>query len=472
MRTRLCYLALLILPLLAYWPVFTHEFGSPEDFLRLSAPEVLAAEGAQKGIVHGALQDLAFHSIDSVPLLAALRGLSLLLVVLCGVAIWQVTERAGWSEIDATALAVGVMLLPSPQLYSAWAAAWPAALAALLSLAAFAATESELEVGGTRRFIGMAGGALLYFGAAMCYFPNATMGLVPLAALTLARPLRLSHDLKKWFATHVAVMAAGLIASGVLERLLMEGAGVGDRTQIGGRLVSLLTFALPAGWAAFLVGEHGSTRVVVAAIGVIIAVALVAIARRDARAETRAAAPWWLALGATTVLFCVVAVFAPNWHGGYRALWPLGGIAVVGLVSAVRGVGEQPAKKSVWHFVALSGLSVVGVLAAGMQVVSLLVSPLEQEWQSLNGAVLRATIAGDVKVQLRLPADTVLSPGIPEARFDARVAQSPAAAVQMFNSALSDRFSAGLPKGTKVHVDVMPVAAPATGTLVFELKKF
>jgi hypothetical protein len=341
----------------------------------------------------------------------------------------------------------------------------------LLSLAAFAATESELEVGGTRRTIGMLGGALLYFGAAMCYFPNATMGLVPLAALTLARPLRLSSDLKKWFATHVAVMASGLLASGALERLLMEGAGVVDRTQIVGRLETLFTFALPAGWAAFLVGEHGPGRALTASVGVIVLVALVAVARRDASVDPRTAAPWWLALGATTALFSVVAVFAPNWHGGYRSLWPLGGIMVVGLLSAVRGVGEQAPKKSFLHFMALGGVVTIGVLAAGAQVFSLLVSPLEQEWESLNGAVLRARIVGDVKVQLRLPPESVVNADVPEARFDARVAHSPAAAVQMFNAALHDRYSAGLPKGTTVHVDVLPTV-PAPGALVFELKKF
>lgn len=472
MRTRLCYLALLILPLLAYWPVLTHEFGSPEDFLRLNAPDLLAADGAQKGILHGALQDLAFHSIDSVPLLGVLRGLSLLLVVLCGVALWQVTERAGWSEIDATALAVSVMLLPAAQLFAAWAAAWPAVLAALLSLAAFAATESELEIGGTRRAIGMLGGALLYFGAAMCYFPNATMGLVPLAALTFARPLRLSHDLNKWFATHTLVMVAGLIASAVVERLLMEGAGVIDRTQIVDRMMTLFAFALPAGWGAFLVGEHGAGRILATSVGVIVLVGLIFIARRDIRAEPRTAPRWRLALGATTVLFSLVAAVAPNWQGGYRSLWPLGGIVVVGLVSALRGVGEQPAKKPFWHFAALGGLVVVGVLAASAQVFSLVVSPLHREWAALKGAVLRAKIEGDVKVRLQLPADTVVSADIPEARFDARVAQSPEAAVQMFNAAVDDRFSAGLPKGTRVHVDVVGATAPATDALVFELKKF
>lgn len=472
MRTRLCYLALLVLPLLAYWPVFTHEFGSPEDFLRLSAPEVLAADGAQKGILHGALQDLAFHSVDSVPMLAALRGLSLLLVLLCGVALWQVCERGGWSEIDATALAAGVMLLPAAQLYVAWAAAWPAVLAALLSLAAFAATESELEVGGQRRFVGLLGGALLYFGAAMCYFPNATMGLVPLAALTLARPLRLARELKAWFLTHLAVMAAGLIASGALERWLMDGAGIVDRTEIVGRLQSLFAFALPAGWGVFIVGEHGSARVLAAVIGAIAMVGLIATARREIRAEPLARMGWLLALGVAMALFGAVAVFSPNWHGGYRSLWPLGGIVVVGLVAAVRGSGEQVGKKPVWHFAALGGLVAVGVLSAGAQVSSLLVSPLAQEWESLNGAVRRAKIEGDVKVQLHLPPGDVVSNCIPEARFGARVAQTPAAAVRMFNAALDDRFSGGLPKGTKVHVDVFTSGAPGAGTVTFELRKF
>jgi hypothetical protein len=465
MRTRLCYLALLILPLCAYWPVFTHEFGAPEDYLRMHAPDVLAADGAHKGIVHGALLDLAFVSVGSVPALALVRGLSLLLVVLCGVALWQTLERGGWSEIDATALSVCVMLLPTPQLLSAWASAWPAALAALLSLAAFAATESELELGGTRRFVGMLGGALLYFGAAMCYFPNAVMGLVPLAALTLARPLRLTDGIKKWFA-----MATGLLAACVLERVLMQGAGLVDRTQVIERLEKLVTFALPAGWGGFLVGETGPARVLCGVVGLIVVVALVAVARRDAKNDARTSVRWWLGFAATTGVFCVAVLLAPNWYGGYRSLWPLSGLAAVGLVSAVRGSGDQPGKRPVWHFVSLGGLVAIAVLAAGAQVFSLLVTPFEREWESLRTAVLRASVAGDVKVYLRLPAGGTAASEIPEARFDARVADSAAAAVGMFNAALDDRFPSGLPKGMRVHAEVLAKDTPPAGGLVFELK--
>lgn len=471
MRTRLCYLALLLLPLCAYWPVLVHEFASPEDLLRLNAPDVLAADGALKGILHGALQDVAFHSVDSVFALAFLRGLSLLLVVLCGLALYQVTERGGWAEVDAAALAVSVMLLPAAQLYVAWAAAWPAVLAALLSLAAFAATESELELGGTRRFVGLIGGVLLYFGAAMCYLPNSTMGLVPLAALTLSRPLRLSAELKGWFGKHLAVMLAGLLVAGALERWLMDGAGVVDRTELVGRLESLLLFALPAGWAGFFVGEAGMRRAVCTILGVAVMGAMVVVARRSRQVDPRAGQAWGLALALSPAIFGLVALLAPNWHGGYRSLWPLGGIAVVGLLASVRGAGEQSGPRAVWRHALQGGVVLAGVLVAAIQVTTLLVKPLEREWSELRTAVMRAPLVGEVEVGLRLPSADVESVGVPEARFDARVARHPAAAMQMFNAALDDRFPSGLAKGTKVKASVLPAGAKAPpGGLLFELR--
>lgn len=180
MRQRLCYLALLLVPLILHGPLVVAEYGTPADFVQLGAGNG-GADGQVTGILSNALVDISYHWVGGVQAISLVRGLGLLLVVFCGLALWQILERGGWSEIDALALTLGVVALPSVSVLVGWSTAWPALLAALLSLAGFAAAESELEMGGTQRAVGLIGGGLLYLAAAMCDFPNAFFGLVPFA---------------------------------------------------------------------------------------------------------------------------------------------------------------------------------------------------------------------------------------------------------------------------------------------------
>jgi hypothetical protein len=127
MRARLCYLALVLLPLVAYWPTLATEYATPEDFVRLQLGAA-APLTAQHGILHGALVEMSFQPVDSVAQLVLVRGLALVLVMLTGIALWQMLERGGWSEFDAGFVAGGLVLLPAAQLIVAWGAAWPAAM--------------------------------------------------------------------------------------------------------------------------------------------------------------------------------------------------------------------------------------------------------------------------------------------------------------------------------------------------------
>ena len=466
MRTRLCYLALVLVPLVAYGPLLWQSYGTPEDFLRLAGE----TDGVQHGILHSALVDISFHFVNDVAAFAWLRALALLLVVLCGVALWQLFERGGWSAWDAAAAALGVVLLPSAQLFVGWGPTWPAVLAGLLSVAGFAAAESELEPAGPRRFVGMLGGAMLYFAAAMCFLPNAVLALVPLAALTFARPLRFADQLGKWFASHVGLMLLGIGAAWAIDRWMMSDVGLADRTSLAERLVSLFTFSVPSSWATFLVGEQSAMRVVCAVIALAVLTMIVLSARQQTKDDPRVQTAWLLAVLGPSVLFALIVVLSPHWQPGYRTIWPLAGVVVVALAAAVRGVGDRPGKKPFWHFAAFGGLGVVAALAAGAQAHRYFAEPLRDEWSTMRAAVMRANFTGDTRVVLVTGSETRASV---DALFVTSAHRDGEAAKAMFRAALRDRFPSGLPRNQRVDVEAAAQAPvePGANTLIFDLRQ-
>lgn len=467
MRQRLCYFALLVLPLCAYGPLVLAEFGTPADFVRLGAGEAVA-DGATRGIVNNALVDISFHWINSVPLLSLARGLGLLLLVLCGVALWQILERGGWGEIEAAALSLGVLLLPSAQVVVGWATLWPVALAALLAIAGFAAAESELEMGGTRRGIGLLGGALLYFGAAMCEFSSALMGLIPLAALTLSRPAKVRAELNRWFGAHLAVALSGLVAACVLERWLMHGAGVPDRTELIARAGEMMRLVLPAGLSGFCASQGVGLSIMQGGMAVVLVALVVLLVRRDQKRSGEISTPWRLALAVPAVVIVLAVFAAPVWCSGYQIVWALGSLLLVGVIGGVRGAGELPAKPGVLQYATWLLVVLAGLAAAHVQTRVWLSEPLGSEWERLRAGVYRAKFVGDTAVHLVLPAPDARA--IREGVFSPRVAESAHVAEQMFNVALRERFPAGLPKGAKVRVERIQTRPAENAGVVFDLR--
>ncbi len=467
MRARLCYLALVLLPLVAYWPTLATEYATPEDFVRLQlgADAPLAA---QHGILHGALVEMSFLPVASVAQLALVRGLALVLVILTGIALWQMLERGGWSELDAGFVAGALALLPAAQLIVAWGAAWPAAVAGLLSLAGFAAAESELEQGGAKRVIALLGGVLLYFAAAMCHLSSATLALVPLAALGVVRPLRQAQETRRWFVRHAALLAVGLLAAWALERTMLAGAGVDDRTTFVQRLADLFLHALPEGGALFFAALTPVQRGLAAVLAIVLVGAVAFAARRQIAADARAGTVWRLVLPGALGLFALFVLLLPHWRGSYLNFWTLSGLAVVAAMGAWRGTGEQAARRRWWYFAGPGGVLALGLFVAGGQAHQHLAVPLGAEWTDLRTQVMRATFAGEMTVGLKVEAAASRSEGVPEAAFTAQLSRHALAAEHAFHAALRERFTAGLPKGVRITATTEPEAV-AQATLVFDL---
>lgn len=469
MRTRLCYLGLVLIPLFAYWPALFTEYGTPEDFVRLQLVADTPASG-QQGILHSALVEMSFLPVDGVAQLVIVRVLALGLVILAGVALWQMLERGGWSDIDAGFIAAGLGLLPAAQLIVAWGAAWPAAMAALLALAGFAAAESELEQGGAKRFIAMFGAVLLYFAAAMCNLATATIALVPLAALGLVRPLRQLAETRRWFLRHAALLAAGLIGALLLERWMLADAGIDDHTTVVQRLADLFLHALPEGGALFFAASTTAQRGLAAVLTAAVAFGVVSLVRRAVAQDERTAGVWRLAVAGALAVFAAFALLMPHWRGSPLQFWTVSGLGLVAVAGAWRLICAQSPKRQWWHGAVLGGVIALGVFVAGGQAHQRLAVPLWAEWTSLRTQVMRAHFAGEMTVELKLPEAAVRTGQLPEAGFAPRVAADAAAAEAMFRAALRERFSAGLPKGVNITVRTQPRDGVAP-TLVFDLSE-
>jgi hypothetical protein len=455
MRTRLCYLALVLLPLVAYCPTLLTEYGTPEDFLRLRLGAEVT-EGDRHGILHGELAEMSHLFAGGVAQLALIRAGALLLVVLTGLALWQMLERSGWTELDAAAVAAGMTLMPAAQIVVGWGTAWPVALAGLLSLAGFAAAESELEQGGAKRFIALAGGILLYFSAALCHLSSATLALVPLAAIGLVRPFRQETETRRWFTRHVALLATGLVGALVLERWLLVDLETSGGSTLAGRLGDFLLRALPEGGALFFAAEGTLQRLLALGVAVAVVFGVVAVVRRQNAQDERTAPIWRLAVLGPVGVFGLIVLFLPQWHGTPLQFWTLSGIALVAVVSAWRVVSERYRRRRWWYYAGLGGFALVGVFVAGGQAHQRIAVPLAEEWSQVRTLVLRANFRGDVVVELKLAPEVQRFPEMPPARFDVLVADHALAAEQMVRAAIAERFSAGLPKGVSVMVRTQP----------------
>jgi hypothetical protein len=455
MRTRLCYLLLIVLPLVVYWPTVFSEYGTPEDMLRLGLPsnEGEGLEPAHKGILHDAFLEISFASVESVAAIKWVRLLAVFLIILTSIAVWQLLERSAWQEIDAAVAAAALALLPAAQLFSGWASAWPALIAGLLSIAGFAAIESELEAGGHKRVIGTIGGLLLYFASAMCFLPSSTMALVPLAGIALVKPFRQWSDTRKWFRLHSLLLLVGITSAWILTRWMMSDAGIVERTTFVERLVALGIRTLPAAWSTFIVGQEIITVIMGLVVAVIVLVVMVRAARRQGETDATAKSRWIYALVGPFILFALVMlVFGQNWRATHLANWALSGVVVVALIAALRVLLVPIPRKQRWHQIVMASVLFAGAVIASTQSYGWLAQPLGSEWDRLHAAVMRSNFAEQTEAVLVLPAGA--KDQMPNAGFDQRVASVPAAARQLFAAALQERYPSGLPKGQRVNLEV------------------
>jgi len=469
-RTRICLYVLLLTPLLVYWQTIFHDFGLHDDYallhaVRESPGQVVKASSAHGRPLTGALLETSLAVTDDVSQLPWLRLTTVLLLTLLGLALWRQLYQSGWTEVEAAAVGLGVILLPAAQITAGWASRWPEALALLLAVAGFSAIETELERGGLKRFVALLGGAMIYALSALVIPTNVFFAIVPITAVLLARSGREPLSEAKWLGFHLGALLTGVAVS-FLVLLMLTGSGVfadatgwqwetDPITKIGWFFAQ----ALPNALALFaLRGAAGIGAVIFwsAALGsvIIIAAGFGSMARDPAAVKSR---KWVWCVVLMPVLAHGVGLLTADRSTAYGLLFPLSGLVIVLVLHSLRVLTAARGISPLFHYLALGLLAAGAALVASRNTYAHVAEPQERDWDLVKNMVLRANFTKPTSVFIitpgagksveRLPYgdNTGLLPG-----------GSDLWSVEMLKAALHERFGKKLPKGGSYTVETGP----------------
>ena len=486
-RTRICFIILLFTPLLVYWQSAFTEFGVRDDYSSMrearEEPGKLVRITASHGRpLYGALLETSFTKLNEVETLWVLRISSVLLLTILGLALWRQLYHSGWSEIEAAVIGLGATLLPGAQVVTSWAFAWPHAVALLLSLAGFAAVETELERGGLKRAIALFGGGMIYGLAAVIYQSNALFAVVPLAAILLVRVTRGSSSDFRWSMIHFSTLFAGLMAAYLLVGALFAN-GVfhaSDKMQLETnpftKLIWFFSNPLPNALGLFALRDDFNTGEVIFWSVVVVVLAVIFW---GCRAE--------IARGGTTakrrVLFCAlvlpfvahaVSLAAATPATGYRVQFALSGLVLVLLVFSIRSLLASGIISQTIHHGTLILIAGVAAFTAHWNPYHLIAKPQSYEWETMRPPVMRASFPKTTKVYIVTPRiENRATKRIFADEFGSISSNSDWVPVEMFKAVMHERYPVKLPKGTQYTVASGP-EVPADGLydLVVDMRSY
>lgn len=486
MRTRICLYVLLLLPLLVYWQAVFADYGFREDYgyLRMAneEPGKMVKNAASHGRpLYGALVESTYAATGQVELLPAMRLATLLILTLLGLVLWRQLYQSGWNEVEAAAIGLGVVMLPSAQYVVAAASAWPQALTLLLAMAGFSAIETEIERGGLKRWVALLGGCMIYTAAALIYQSNVLFALVPLVGVYFVRTGREPLNDLKWVLTHTATMAVGLLLAWLMVQSLFnngvfEASGRMDfETNPFTKVVWFFAHPLPNALALYALADDNFTGVVYYVATLLVVVALLVLAyRRSLRLPGGIELKkWQISLFVLPVVASAISLVAAERAEGYRVIFALAGLVLVLVVYAVRSLLEDWKTKPRHRYPLIAVISLAIAFTANRNSYTLVAEPQSNEWDMMKNVVLRANFAKGLRVFVLTPAATDRSTErIYRDEFGAISSASAPVAQEMFKAAVHLRFPGKLPKGSSYTLAAGP-AVPETAAydLVIDMRK-
>jgi hypothetical protein len=459
MRRWLCVAAFLILPLVVYWPTITHEYGFRDDYSTLreahERPGWLMQLTSSSGRpVYGALLEASLSEVDQVSELAMLRALSALLAGVVGVLLWRQLSRSGWSDMQAGAMGVAVMLLPGMQVVVAWAIAWPIALALGVALCGFLLIERGMH--NLRRLgsVSVAAGAALYFVAGLTYQTSALFAIVPIAATLLLRPETTARNDARWIMVHIGALFAALFAGFLVMNVAFTEGVVQEMARMRIEphpFIKLLWFArnpLPNSIALFALRDSLATPfqfwIVLAAIVVVILLGFV-YGAKTAQQRMR----WLFVALLLPVVAHSVSLAASSQAIGYRTLLPLAGLYLVLAVFGMRAIVMRFKLPRLAESGTVAAILVTAAVLAWHHALTLIAEPQGNEWQLIESAANRMRLTNETRVYMIRPSMEHRSTERTYAdEYGSLTADADWAAKEMFKAAVRERFPDGLPEGT------------------------
>src|SRR5688572_14256725 len=483
MRKWLGLAALLILPVVVYWPTVTHEYGFRDDYSNLrevrERPGWLMELTSSSGRpVYGALLETSLSGIYQVAGLAALRALSALLIGVVGVLLWWQLKRSGWSDMQAAAMGAAFTLLPSAQVVVGWAIAWPIALALIAAVFGFMLVERGMQIKGLSRAACITAGAGLYFIAGLTYQTSALFAIMPLAAALLLRDGTTVRSDASWIIVHVGVLFGSLIAGLLLMNVVFTEGVVKEMARMHIEphpIIKLMWFLrnpLPNSLGLFALRDSLATplRFWIVVAGV---VAIIVLGFLYGTKTLEQRLRWLFAALALPFVAHSVSLAASSQAIGYRTLLPLAGVFLVLAMFGPRAISARFRVPRIAEGGALAAILVTGAVLAHHNALTLIAEPQGNEWKLIEAAVGRLQLTSEARVYLIRPSMAYRSTErIYADEYGSLTSDADWAAKEMFKAAMRERFPDGLPPGTDYLLTTGFGPPPPVGyDLVVDLRK-
>ncbi len=459
MRHWLCVAALLILPLLVYWPTVTHEYGFRDDYAHLR--EVRERPGwlttlttAHGRPVYGAALEASLQAVDRVKELSTLRMMSAVLIGVVGVLLWWQLRRSGWTDTQAAAIGAAVTLLPGAQVVVGWAIAWPVALGLIAALAGFAVVEHGFAKAGLKRAALVTVGGLLYVIASTTYQTSALFVVAPLVALLLLREGTTTRRDAMWVTAHIGVLFVALVAGFLVARALVPPGAVPEATRttlepdIWRKFLWFLRNPLPNSIGLFALRDRFATPIwfwlVVAGVVTVMVLGFV-YGTKTWQQRLR----WLVAALLLPFVAHSISLAASSQAIGYRTLLPLSGLFLVLTMFGLRAIAARHRVPRAAEAGVLGALLVGLALVAQRNPLTLIAEPQGHEWDLVQAAANRLRLTSDTQVYLMRPTiDYRSTERVYADEYGTLTADADWAAKEMFKAAMRERFPNGLPDNT------------------------
>ncbi len=395
-------LALLLVPLVTYWPATFHDYGLRDDYSNLREAheepgKVLAFCASHARPLYGWLLQTSFGATTSVQNLEWLRLAASLLLGAISLAMLRTLRTFGWSFNTSLCLALWIALLPAAQVIAAWAVGWPYALTALLSIAGFFATDAalaSLREGRTRPALrrGLLG-LVIMVACALSYQPSAMFYVVPLAAALIGARDQDPRRTARWLAAHLALLGLALAAayatmSGLYAaHVFVKSGRISFEQHWIEKLLWFLREPLPNALSPFVLNDdHGRHhRLYLSSVAVAAAILVAGTVVEWRRHGRGRGLLWAFALLALPLAAFAVSLVAAERYATYRTIFAMTAVLLCFLVASLRSLTEGlggPARR----MPALLALG-VALFTAQHHAYALIAVPQGNEWQLiLSGA--------------------------------------------------------------------------------------
>lgn len=469
----LIILALVLLPLVVYWPTVMHEYGFRDDYAHLrevrEAPGWLVQLTASSGRpVYGYVLEASLAAVKSVADLSTLRMISTLLLSALGLLLWAHLRRSNWSDLEAATIGAATTLLPGAQVLTGWAIAWPIALGLVTAVAGFALVDRGLTRTGWQRASVVFAGGFLYFIAGLTYQTCALFAVMLIAAVLLLRKSGGIRDDIHWVTGHLGVLFLSLVSGWLLMKIIFADGGAVEAERMHFEqhpLLKLLWFArnpLPNSLALFALRDDFVTPVsfwlMLAAVTLVIMLG-VFYGARDVVLRRR----WLFVAFALPFVAHSVSLAANSQAIGYRTMLPLAGLFLVLGMFGLRAIIRRFRLPDAAQAGIYGGILIGAAWLAQHNAFSLMAEPQGREWRLIQTAAENLRLDSDTRVFIIRPKlEDRSTVRVYADEFGSLSSDADWTAKEMFNDAMRDRFPAGLPKGTRytLNTGFMPPALP------------